>query len=128
MLGDFSGYYANIPHRKCYEVLAQLLSRSVNNSDELRYTLGLIVRIFRTFCVDVSRFSDDEIRAMMNGKVDQMLNLNADPATLTKTKLLPKGVDIGNQISQNIGITYPYKLDNYAKIVAGIRGYGEIYR
>ena len=35
-----------------------------------------------------------------------------------------KGVDIGNQTSQNIGVVFPYRLDNYAKIVAGIKGYG----
>ena len=40
MLGDFSGYYANIPHDKCREVLVQFLTRSVSNPDELRYTLA----------------------------------------------------------------------------------------
>ncbi len=124
LLGDFSGYYANIPHDKCYEVLEHFLKRSVNNSDELRYTLDLLAKIFLTFRVDVSRFSDDEIQKMYESKVDQMLNLNVDPKTLTGEKFLCKGVDIGNQTSQNIGIIYPYKLDNYAKIVAGIKGYG----
>ena len=124
LLGDFSGYYANISHGKCREVLAQFLSRSVENPAELRYTLGLIARIFGTFRVDVSRFTDAEIQAMMDGKVDPMLNLRADPATLTGQKFLDKGVDIGNQISQNIGLIYPYRFDNYAKIVAGIEGYG----
>ena len=124
LLGDFSGYYANIPHDKCREVLEQFLSRSLDNPAELRYTLGLLARIFRTFRVDVSRFSDTEIQAMMSGKVDPMLNLYANPATLTGQKFLDKGVDIGNQTSQNIGLIYPYRFDNYAKIVAGIEGYG----
>ena len=124
MLGDFSGYYANIPHDKCREVLVQFLTRSVSNSAELRYTLGLIARIFKTFRIDVSRFTDEEIQAMREGKVDSMLNLKADPAALTGQKFLDKGVDIGNQTSQNIGLIYPYRFDNYAKIVAGIEGYG----
>ena len=124
MLGDFSGYYANIPHDKCREVLEQFLSRSVSNPAELRYTLGLLARIFRTFRVDVSRFTDEEVQAMREGKVDAMLNLKADPATLTGQKFLDKGVDIGNQTSQNIGLIYPYRFDNYAKIIAGIEGYG----
>lgn len=124
MLGDFSGYYANIPHDKCREVLEQFLSRSLDNPAELRYTLGLLARIFRTFRVDVSRFTDEEIQTMREGKVNAMLNLNADPATLTGQKFLDKGVDIGNQTSQNIGLIYPYRFDNYAKIVAGIEGYG----
>ena len=124
LLGDFSGYYANIPHGKCFEVLEHFLSRSIGNPDELRMTLDLLTKMFATFRVDVSRFSDEEIRAMYSGKVDQMLNLYADPATLTGEKFLDKGVDIGNQNSQSIGLIYPYKFDNYAKIVAGIKGYG----
>ena len=124
LLGDFSGYYANIPHDKCMEVLAQFLSRSVDNPDELRTTLWLLAEMFKSFRVDVSRFSDDEIQAMRKGKVDQMLNLNADPETLTGEKFLDKGADIGNQNSQIIGLIYPYRLDNFAKIVKGIKGYG----
>ena len=61
---------------------------------------------------------------MYTGKVDAMLNFGVDKSLLTGEKFLNKGVDIGNQASQNIGIVFPYKLDNYAKIVAGIHGYG----
>ena len=123
-LGDFSGYYANIPHGKCRDVLAHFLTRSVDNPAELSMTLDLLAKIFLTFRVDVSRFTDEQIESFMAGKIDQMLNLNADPATLTGEKFLDKGVDIGNQTSQNIGLIYPYRFDNYAKIVAGIKGYG----
>lgn len=35
-----------------------------------------------------------------------------------------KGIDIGTQISQNIGLIFAYRFDNYARIVAGIKGYG----
>ena len=34
-----------------------------------------------------------------------------------------KGVDIGNQCSQNIGVFYPHRIDNRAKI-CGVKGYG----
>ena len=124
LLGDFSGYYANIPHGKCRDVLEHFLTRSVDNPAELSMTLDLLSKIFMTFRVDVSRFSDEQIQAFKTGKIDQMLNLNADPATLTGEKFLDKGVDIGNQTSQNIGLIYPYRFDNFAKIVAGIKGYG----
>ncbi len=124
LLGDFTGYYANIPHGKCLEVLAQFLTRSLDNPEELRYTLWLLAEKFKTFRVDVSRFSDEEIQVMREGKIDPMLNLNADPATLTGQKFLDKGVDIGNQDSQVVGLIYPYKFDNFAKIVSGIKGYG----
>ena len=124
LLGDFSGYYANIPHDKCLKVLEHFLSRSLDNPEELRYTLWLLSEKFKTFRVDVSRFTDEEIQAMREGKVNPMLNLNAEPETLTGQKFLEKGVDIGNQDSQVIGLIYPYKFDNYAKIIAGIKGYG----
>ena len=120
LLGDFSGYYANIPHDKCMEVLEHFLARSLDNPEELRITLWLLAEMFRSFRVDVSRFSDDEIQKFREGKVDQMLNLNADPETLTGEKFLDKGVDIGNQNSQSIGLIYPYRFDNFAKIVSGI--------
>jgi len=84
----------------------------------------LLFLIFQTFRVDVSRFSNEEIQRFREGKVDQMLNLSADPSTLTGEKFLDKGVDIGNQVSQNIGIIYPHKIDNYAKIVRGTKFYG----
>ena len=61
---------------------------------------------------------------MMAGKIDPMLNYSVDPALLTGEKMLRKGVDIGSQPSQNIGIVYPYRLDNYAKIVKVVKGYG----
>ena len=35
-----------------------------------------------------------------------------------------KGVDIGSQPSQNIGISYPVRIDNYIKIVKGVKHYG----
>lgn len=35
-----------------------------------------------------------------------------------------RGVDIGSQPSQNIGISYPSKIDNYIKIVKGVKYYG----
>ena len=125
LLGDFSGYYANIPHDKCREVLAHFLTRELKDKpEELKYTIWLLDKMFKTFRVDVSRFSDEEIQAFREGKVDQMLNLYADPETLTGEKFLDKGVDIGNQNSQSIGLVYPYKFDNFAKIVKGIKSYG----
>ena len=86
------------------QVLEHFLMRSVNNPDELRYTLGLLAEIFKTFLIDVSRFTDEEIQAMRESKVAPMLNLNTGHAMLKGQKLLDKGVDIGNQTSQIIGL------------------------
>ncbi|MBQ6664073.1 MAG: hypothetical protein IJM68_00655 [Synergistaceae bacterium] len=123
LLGDFSGYYANIRHDVCSEVLARFLKRSTIGREDLQMAWRIMGEIFQTFRVDVSRFSDDEIRSMYAGKADAMLNYGVDKRLLTGKKYLCKGVDIGNQISQNIGVAFPYKIDNYAKIVCGNRYY-----
>ena len=124
LLGDFSGYYANIRHDICGKVLAHFLKRSGFDREDLAMAWRILTGIFNTFRVDVSRFSDDEIRVMYTSKVDAMLNYGVDETLLTGEKFLNKGVDIGNQTSQNIGVIFPYRLDNYVKIVAGIKGYG----
>lgn len=123
LLVDYSGYYANIPHDKCIEVLDYFLEREVEDPETLLISEMLTRLIFKTFEQDVSRFSDEEIAAMMAGKVNPMLNCGVDPELLTGEKMLRKGVDIGSQPSQNIGIIYPYRVDNYAKIVRGIKHY-----
>ena len=124
LLGDFSGYYANIRHDKISKVLAHFLRRSDIDREDLVMAWEILTGIFETFKVDVSRFPDEDIKAMYTQKVDAMLNFGVDDDLLTGEKFLNKGVDIGNQTSQNIGVVFPYRLDNYAKIVAGIKGYG----
>ena len=124
LLGDFSGYYANIRHDICGKVLAHFLKRSNIDRKDLAIAWRILTGIFQTFRVDVSRFSDEEIRAMYTSKVDAMINFGVDETLLTGEKFLNKGVDIGNQTSQNIGVIFPYRIDNYAKIVCGIKGYG----
>ena len=116
LLGDFSGYYANIRHDKCSKVLAHFFKRSELPVEDLRKAWNILIEIFQTFRLDVSRFSDEEIRAMYTQKVDTMMNIGVDKNLLTGEKFLNKGVDIGNQTSQNIGSAFPYKFtdDFYA--------------
>ena len=121
--GDFSGYYANIRHEVCSEVLARFLRRSDIEREDLQIAWRIMYEIFQTFRVDVSRFSAEEIREMYLGKADAMLNYGIDEKLLTGKKYLCKGVDIGNQISQNIGLVFPYRIDNYVKIVCGNKYY-----
>ena len=123
LLIDFSGYYANIPHDKCKETLMAFLQKHLTDEDELATAEWLLAELFKTFEVDVSRFSDEEIESFYRGKVDPLLNEGIDPKTLPGFKMLKKGVDIGSQPSQNIGIVYPYRIDNYVKIVRGVQGY-----
>lgn len=99
LLVDFSGYYANIPHDKCREVLHYFLEKEVEDPEELQAAEELINHIFHTFEIDVSRFSDEEVEKMYHSKVDPTISMNPPPGSETGEKMLRKGVDIGNQAS-----------------------------
>lgn len=43
---------------------------------------------------------------------------------LTGEKFMEKSVNMGDQLSQAIGIYYPHRIDNYVKYVRGIKFYG----
>ncbi len=124
LLIDFSGYYANIRHDKCKEVLDHFLNTSGLDEETVSTAKELLGLIFKSFELDVSRFSDEEIKRMMHEKVDPLMNIGVDQKLLTGGKYLPKGVDIGSQPSQNIGIAFPYRVDDYCKLVRGVRYYG----
>ena len=120
---DFSGYYANILHSTCKGMLAEKIKKS-EAAEERELATHLIDLIFRSFEMDVSYLPDDEIAKLYNQKVDPQMDMNVPPERLTGEKMLKKGVDIGNQLSQDIGIVYPYRIDNYVKIVRGCKLYG----
>ena len=89
LLIDFSGYYASIPHKQCYNVMNELLRNS--NVEEKAITMWILQNLFNLFSEE-------------NGA--------------------NKGVDIGSQPSQNVGIAYPYRIDNYIKIMRQCKYYG----
>lgn len=124
LLVDLSGYYANIPHGECNKVCGTFLDRSGEDPETIRTAKHLIALALQSMEMDVSRFTDEEIRKMYTTKVDSMMNFGVDPKLLTGKKMLKKGVDIGNQDSQDIGIIYPYRVDNYIKIVEGVPEWG----
>jgi hypothetical protein len=123
LLGDFSGYYANILHEQAQDVLMGFARRKTDE-ETARTAEELMRRIFKTFEIDVSRFSDAEIAEMYRSKVNPVMNIHVPERQLTGEKMLKKGLDIGNQLSQDAGIAYPYRIDNYIKIVKSVREFG----
>lgn len=89
LLMDFSGYYASIPHKKCLQVMNNLL-RNVDNEERIM-TMWILQNIFQVFSMESNK---------------------------------DRGINIGSQPSQNIGIAYPSEIDNYIKIVKGCKYYG----
>lgn len=59
---------------------------------------------------------DDVFNSLEHEKVDKSL--------LTGKKFLRKHLNIGDQVAQDAGIAYPIPIDNYIKIVKGVKFYG----
>ena len=124
LLIDFSGYYPNMMHDIDKAILNDVTRRSgYFTEEELTLAEQLVDKIFRSMELDVSRFSDEEIERMYHSKVDPEINVGVPKRLLTGEKMLKKGVDIGNQLSQGSGIIHAYPVDNYCKIVAGCHYY-----
>jgi DNA-binding transcriptional regulator YhcF (GntR family) len=115
LLIDFSGYYANVDHQKCKEMLKSI----VPDQD---FFPQLLDQVFKTFEFDVSYMSDQEVSDLYKTKVNPV-DLMVDNSKKTGQKFLHKGVGIGNQLSQAVGIVYPYMIDNYVKIVRSMKYY-----
>ena len=113
---DFSKYYDNILHEKAYDQLSEFVE-----DKEQEYVLK---NIFDNYKVDVSYMSDDEYAEALDGIFSSLEFLDIPDDSKTGEKYLPKSIPIGDQTSQVIGIYYPHELDNYCKIVLGLKYYG----
>ena len=113
--GDFSKFFDNLDHAKIIKAIGDKL-HDVDSLAFLKMTL-------KSFCLDFSNCSNAELEAYRNGT--KIINsLNFRKANTNTTKTICKGVEIGSEVSQIIGVFYPYKLDNYIKIVRGCKYYG----
>ncbi len=113
---DFSKFYDNIRH----DLIKQMIGTRI--SEEGRWLLD---EILHTFEVDVSYMTDEEFAGCMDRKHNSVEYYEKVTAEMrTGEKLMPKGVDIGDQLSQDIGIFFPTPVDNYVKIVRGCKWYG----
>lgn len=99
LFSDFSGYYANILHEVALAQLETYLAKEIADPKELAQVLSVLRETFRSYELDVSRFSDEEIQRMYREKISSTFNLGVPSSALTGEKMLRKGVDIGNQIS-----------------------------
>ena len=113
---DFSKYYDNIRHDKIREMVRPKISEE---------GYWLLDEILHTFEVDVSYMTDEEYAGCMERKFNSVEYYESVPMEgRTGQKFMPKGVDIGDQVSQDVGIYFPTPVDNYVKIVRGQKWYG----
>lgn len=113
---DFSKFYDNIQHDKIKELTYPRIP------DE---NWWLMDEILHTMEVDVSYMTDEEYRNCMERKYNSVDYYETiSDKQKTGEKWMPKSVNIGDQVSQDIGVYFPHRVDNYAKIVRGLRFYG----
>lgn len=113
---DFSKFYDNIQHEKIKESVYPKVS------EEAKWLLD---EILSTFEVDVSYMTDEEYANCIETKFNSVEYYKQYPKWVrTGEKFMPKSVDIGDQVSQDIGVFFPTRIDNYVKIVCGVKYYG----
>lgn len=113
---DFSKFYDNIRHDKIREMVGPKIS------EEGRWLLDEVLRQFE---IDVSYMTDEEYAGCMERKFDSVRYYEQVPMEKrTGEKRMQKGVDIGDQVSQDIGVYFPTPVDNYVKTVRGVKWYG----
>lgn len=115
LLIDFSKYYDNLRHDEIMKMFRKYIK------DE--YALWLLEVILENSRVDVSYMSDEEYSNCMNVLFNSLEYARIDKSLLTGEKFMDKHMNIGDQVAQVVGILYPAPIDNYIKIVRGVKYY-----
>lgn len=117
LFGDFSKFYDNIIHEIAKRELLKLF-------DDDEFIDWLLTVIFDGFKIDVSYMTDEEYAACMKDAFNKLEYRKIPKELLTGERWMEKSVNIGDQLSQVIGIYYPYRIDNYVKYVRSQKFYG----
>lgn len=116
LLFDFSKYYDNIRH----DFLLEIFEKYVDN----KHAMWILKKSIDRSKVDVSYMDEEEYDNCLNILFDSLKYRQIDEMLLTGEKYMAKHLNIGDQVAQTAGIVYPTKIDNYIKIVKGVRFYG----
>lgn len=115
-LMDFSKFYDNLRHDR---IKTEAYPRIPLENH------WLMDEIIASMEVDVSYMTDEEFARCMETKFDSARYYDTVPKSAqTGKRFMKKSANIGDQVSQNLGIFYPTRIDNYCKIVCGLRHYG----
>lgn len=113
---DFSKFYDNIRHDKIREMVGPKISEEGQ---------WLLDEVLRQFEIDVSYMTDEEYAGCLEQKFDSVKYYEEIPMEARSgKKKMAKGVNIGDQVSQDIGVYFPTPVDNYVKTVRGVKWYG----
>lgn len=113
MFIDFSKFYDNIPHNQLKEIFSKMLDT------ESQWLFNMIVDSFN---IEITQYPEISIK----DKFDSVMFHDLIPSEQVNLpqRFLSKGIDIGDQTSQSIGIFYPTRIDTYATIVRHHKWYG----
>lgn len=117
LFGDFSKFYDNVIH----EIAKRDLLRLFDDDEFVDWLLSLI---FSGFEIDVSYMTDEEYASCLETLFNKLEYRKIPKSELTGQKFMGKSVNIGDQLSQVIGIYYPHRIDTYVKYVRGQKFYG----
>lgn len=117
LFSDFSKFYDNIIHEIAKRELLKLF-------DDDEFINWLLTIIFDGFKVDVSYMSEEEYESCIADAFNKLEYRKIPKEQLTGEKWMEKSVNIGDQISQVIGIYYPNRIDTYVKYVRSQKYYG----
>lgn len=115
LLIDFSKYFDNIRHDVLLKQFEDFGFHDV---------MWLLEKIMKRMEVDVSYMTDEEYANCMDAVFDSLKYNEIDKSLLTGEKMMAKHLDLGDQVAQIAGIIYPIPIDNYIKIVKGMKYYG----
>lgn len=119
LLIDFKKYFDNIQHEKLIRMWADLI--------KIPELVHFITMLINHNVVDVSYMTDEEYANCMNvpfNSLEYHLMKDSRLIQCNGRKYMHKSMNLGSVISQDAGIYYPHRIDNYIKIVQSIRGYG----
>lgn len=117
LFGDFSKFYDNVIHAIAKRELLKLF-------DDDEFIDWLLTIIFQGFEMDVSYMSDEEYEHCLDTLFNKLEYRKIPKSELTGEKWMAKSINIGDQLSQVIGIYYPNRIDTYVKYVRGQKFYG----
>ena len=115
LLIDFSKYYDNIRH----DVLMDQIKKYVHDEHAIHF----LQKAIDCSQVDVSYMTDEEFNHCMDTLFNSIEYEKIPKKYRTGQKMMKKHLHIGDQMSQTAGIMYPIPIDNFIKIVKGVKFY-----
>ena len=118
LLMDYVRYYDNLRH----DVIRDIFGKLITMTDLDRYILDIILERSK---IDVSYMDDKSFADCLN-QIFNSLDYHRTISSAEKTgeKFMEKHLNIGDHVSQVVGVIYPMRIDNFIKIKCGMKYYG----